>query len=96
MSKGRAQEQWSPNWQAGPFTSLQGLPGDRQVPLHPKSQEQSVLSCTSALSWACCQGWAEGTAPKKCSGFYMEIGLDLTEGPSSHFTGEDTEAQSCQ
>lgn len=86
----------SPHWQAGPFASLQGLPGDRQVPLRPTSQGQSVPSCTGALSWACCQGWAEGTASPKCSGSYTEIGLDLTEGLSSHFTGEDTEAQSRQ
>lgn len=66
------------------------------MPLCPKSQEQLVLSCTCALSWAYCQGWAEGTAFPKRSGFYIEIALDLTEGLSSHFTGEDTETQSRQ
>lgn len=49
---------WS-HWQAGP--SLQGLHGDRQVPLCPKSQGQSVLRCTCVLSLACCQGRAQGT-----------------------------------
>lgn len=89
-SKGRAQEQWRALYfSAGPAWGQTSAP----APQVPRAVGAALNLC---LSWACCQGWAEGTASPECSGFYMEIGLDLTERLSSHFTGEDIEAQSCQ
>lgn len=54
-----------------------------------------MFRCTCVLSLVGCQGGAQDTASRKYSGLYLEIVLDLAEGLSSRFTGEDTEAQSC-
>lgn len=67
--------------------------------LHAPSPKGSrCLGVPVSLAWRAAKVGhrAQGRASWKYSSFYMEIMLDLTEGLSSHFTGEDIEAQSCQ